>query len=308
MIWDAVRFCIDYRIPYTLPGNSVGKVTPGWIGIQCPNSNCDSRHKENYGGFNLHKGYFNCWNCGGHPLGLVVSWLLGVSLSEAESILATYRSEPSNFAFSPQSRVKYASKIKVPGEGLFDAHKQYLEKRRFSPQWAVENYGITAVPGVSYKPEDRGFENRIIIPLYDARGKVISFQGRDITDKHNLRYKGCPNIRSVMNYKHTLYADNTVPGQQVGVVEGIFDQWRLGAGFVATYGLALTKWQIKALSKYRKIFFLFDSEDTAQKKAEHYGYELAGLGCEVETIQIDADDPDDLEEGEVSELREMLKF
>ena len=55
--------------------------------------------------------------------------------------------------------------------------------------------------------------------------------------------------KSVVNYKDILYNMDRVQGEKVVVVEGITDVWRMGDGFVASFGTTLTSAQINLSDK-----------------------------------------------------------
>jgi DNA primase len=135
----------------------------------------------------------------------------------------------------------------------------------------------------------------------------VSFQGRDITDRHDLRYKGCPIEKSVMNYKHILYGIDQCPGTRVVVVEGIVDVWRLGDGFAGSFGTSMTSFQTRLLTRFDEVLFLFDGEPEAQAKAREYASELASMGKYTEVMSLgEGKDPGDLNEKEAGYVRKQI--
>jgi len=85
MKFDAKKFLKDYNISYNTEGSNCQE---GWINITCPFCNDISNH----GGFNLEKGYYNCWKCKHHHLDNVVSALLSCNVSKAKQIIKEYES------------------------------------------------------------------------------------------------------------------------------------------------------------------------------------------------------------------------
>lgn len=132
--------------------------------------------------------------------------------------------------------------------------------------------------------QGKDYSLRIIIPVKDETGRIVSFQGRDITgDEHRMRYEACPKDKAVMNYKHLVYgADLAWNRDSVVAVEGVFDAWKLGPGAVATFGTGMTKEQLLMLSHWKHVTFLFDPEPEAQKHAEEYAREVAMYGSDVD--------------------------
>jgi hypothetical protein len=312
MSWDAISFCRDYHIPFTTSDTSTsGKVTSGWIGIRCPNPRCRG-DKPDLGGFNLIKGYYFCWACGGHSIPRVLGWILHISSFEANKIKDDY--EGRNLLMGSLNNKKLrktgkAKKVELPGGPLKLKHKKYLEGRNFDPDFLEAKYNLLGTLGKGKTLLERQYKNRIIIPIYDQNNRLISFQGRDITGEHYLKYKGCTIEKSVVNYKDSLYGIHLVDGTKIGVVEGVFDQWALGDNFVCTFGTSMTPAQTKLLARFDTIYFLFDPETTAQKKAEKVAIKLASLGKTVEVIDLGIEkDPAELEISDRKAIRRELGF
>lgn len=251
----------------------------------------------------------------------VVRRLLGVPRDEAEKVYAEYSGATGiraglNRKGPRESDIVKPTKIYPPGEALSTYHRRYLSDRGFDPDRLEQMYGLTGTgPNESWEGSD--FRLRIIIPIHDHRGRLVSFQGRDITGKQELRYKACPVAKAIMNYKDTLYGAHHAWGlSRIVAVEGVFDQWRMGDGFVSTFGTSLTDAQIAVLAQWPEIIFLFDPEKEAQARALEYAKTLASLGRQVELVEadfgLDANgdprDAGDLSEEEARELRmELMK-
>lgn len=71
-MFDAVNFCEDYNIPYWTEGKNM---TKDWVSVTCPFCSDTSNH----GGFNIVKGYYNCWKCGPKALYPAVQKFTGIS-------------------------------------------------------------------------------------------------------------------------------------------------------------------------------------------------------------------------------------
>jgi DNA primase len=134
------------------------------------------------------------------------------------------------------------------------------------------------------------YKFRIIIPILQ-RGKLASFQGRDYTGRSDLRYKTCEKEKEVVCHKHLLYNADAIPGEDVVVVEGVTDVWRLGPGSVATFGTGFTQEQVMILAGYRRVFLLYDGEEAATRRADKLAHAISGLGAEVELVTLDGGDP-----------------
>lgn len=163
--------------------------------------------------------------------------------------------------------------------------------------------GLATVRGGDYFPQ------RLMFPLCDARGRVVGFQARKLSDEDPLRgkYVNSPEGHffhkgSILYGLHLAKASITKQ-DRAAVVEGNTDVIALRqAGFepvVASMGTALTERQLRELGRLtRKIFLCFDA-DTAGQDAALRGMELAaGQGFEVKVVTLPrGQDPADAPEG-----------
>lgn len=263
------------------------------------------------GGFNP-AGYYHCWICGGHDLNLTLGKILGQSPRDIETLRERYAgTHLGGFEAAPTSLVQ---KVEPPGEPLSKAHRAYLERRGFDPDWLIHEYGLlgcgenTWWKPAGVKGKASCFSHRLIIPVKDQHGRLVSFQGRDITGTDSLRYKA-PKLEWVpQDYKKLLYGHDRARTDLVVVVEGVVDQWRMGRGSVCTFGTAVTDAQIRLLKTFRQVLWCFDSEPEAQSKAHKAAGLLAscGVSSEVVDLELGDRDPGDLTEREAAELRAEL--
>lgn len=302
MSWDALRFCRDHGVMFSLSGKNV---RPGWVHFCCPI--CDDH--SNHGGFNPENGTYACWRCNGSHPNIIISKLLHISSSEAQKVYEEYEGATSMRKALNREKGPKPTKIDLPGGSLRTPHVKYLQKRGFDPDEIMDRFGVLGT-GPTETWEGCDFRLRIIIPIYDLQGRLVNFQGRDITNRQELRYKGPPVDKVPLHHKHTLYGAHTARNtSRIVAVEGVMDQWRMGDGFVCTFGTSLTSQQIYLLSQWDEVIFLFDPEPEAQKRAREYGTQLAALGRSVEIISADfgaGRDPGDLSPTEAQEVRREL--
>jgi DNA primase len=136
------------------------------------------------------------------------------------------------------------------------ALKDYLVAKGAKPGELVEAGLLIAPEDNAGAPYDR-FRERIIFPIADARGRVISFGGRALDPEARAKYLNGPET-SLFHKGATLYglaearklsaASGEGPG--VVVVEGYMDAiacQRAGIAAVAPLGTALTEEQMEAL-------------------------------------------------------------
>lgn len=286
-MFDVVAFCRDYNVPYRMTGANVGA---GWVGINCPFCGDNNYH----GG--LKGNAYTCWKCGTHSLFDLIKEITG---ERSKDIYDKYNEEDI-FKEKIQRRQAEASSIILPGTTENPTARKYLIKRKFDPDYLERKYKIT------YTGMTGDYKYRIIIPIFKD-GQLVSFQGRDYTGKQEIRYKTLPIEKSVINAKHLLYNEDFVKSDVVGVCEGPFDAMRLGDGFVATLGTKVSEEQVRLLTKYKKVYIVFDPEVEAQERAKNLADRVAVFGSKVYIVDTELDhDPGDMTEGEVKDLRSFI--
>ena len=210
------------------------------------------------------------------------------------------------------------------GEGALD----YLCRRGLTPN-TLRKFGLGFAPpgwdglkvhmrGKNYKDDDlvaasllaQGerntydfFRNRIMFPVIDRRGNVISFSGRTIDPDETRKYINSKET-SVFQKRLNLFAINFAKNtseKYMLLCEGNMDVVTLNqAGFensVATCGTAITAEQARLLRQYcENVIIAYDADIAGQKAAEKAVNLLgqAGLGARVLDFSgTDTKDPDD---------------
>jgi len=277
MIFDAIRYYRDTGIQYRTEGHKHCSI--GWVHIPCPFC------RGNPGwhlGFHLTDSFYSCWRCGGHSIKKVVKALSGCSWRETTKIISRYRSAykiPANDKTSGlRKRIKEL--ILPPGTGsLNKAHKSYLKSRGFDPDKLEKDWGLL---GTNHTGP---YKFRIIAPIYQY-GKLVSYQGRDYTEKSKLKYKACKKELEVIDHKHCLYGLDNVPGSKVVLNEGITDTWRLGFGSVNSFGIKYRREQAKKLRRFDEVFIFYDPDPQAIEQAEKIAAYLAMYKKDVHIIEL----------------------
>ena len=307
MPFDVNRFCRDYRVDSTTKHNHCSS---GWTNVHCPMcKGSDNFHL----GINPETGQCHCWRCGGHSLRNTLKAILGdTSWGQINAILDEYTvgkiastepKEKRSRTISPNSK-----ELVLPyGSGeLLPIHKRYLKRvRGFDPIKLEKTYGLKGT--CEFGP----YKYRIIAPIYD-KGQLVSYQGRDITGKSELRYKACSTRFEKIHHKFLLYGEwlmDSHYNQNIVVVEGITDQWRLGIGSVGVFGIEWTLAQALRLCKYKKVIVLFDEGVQAQIQAEKLCNLVALNGVEAERVTLNllkGKDPADLGDEEAHEVMNYL--
>ena len=292
---DTLRLLKDYNIAHTTEHHHC---TTGWVQVNCPFCTDSDFHL----GIPLHDPKIvNCWRCGKHSLFETIKELLHCTGGEAYRILEKYETGISPYELV-KKRKQASTLVLPPGTGpLNDNHKRYLIKRGFDLEQLVQEWDILGTGPLG------PYKHRIIIPIHHE-GRLVSYTGRDITERSDTRYKTCESGKEVRSHKHCLYGLDKVQGNNwVLVVEGPTDVWRIGPGTVATFGITWVKEQVLLLSRFKMASILYDPEPYAQEQALKLAVELNWLGVDTEIIQQHgASDPGDMTNEDVKDLKRRL--
>ena len=157
------------------------------------------------------------------------------------------------------------------------ALKDYLVTKGARPQALVET-GLLIAPEDGGAPYDR-FRDRIIFPITDPRGRVISFGGRAMDPQARAKYLNGPET-PIFHKGHQLYglaetrkmlaAAPTGESPPLAVVEGYMDViacQRAGVPAVAPMGTALTEAQMEMLWRHHPEPTLCFDGDRAGRQA-----------------------------------------
>lgn len=307
---------------------------------------CCPFHNEKTPSFTINddKGFYHCFGCGAH--GDAIRWLTdqqGLPFMDAVKELAAAAGMDVPQA-DPRAAEK-AEKAKGLHEAMVDAAKFYvdqlhglagaearalLERRRITADTArafgmgfapdsrtklretLKSYGdpMLVEAGMliqveNKEPYDR-FRGRLMIPIRDARGRVIAFGGR-IIGEGEPKYLNSPET-PLFDKGRTLYnldraqAASRKTGRVIAV-EGYMDVIALAqVGFgeaVAPLGTALTEHQLERLWRMADIPLLaFDGDAAGQKaamRAAHRALPHLAPGRSLAFVALpNGQDPDDL--------------
>lgn len=293
------KLLIDHRIPFAPPGDK--NYREGWYNIQCPFCGDHSYHLGI-----AETGASNCWRCGTKSFTKVLARRLGISESKAHAIAKEYGGSGAKKKVKQVKRKIRTKAHKLPTDTgpMKPRHKRYLIKRNFDPDYIAAEWGVLGTGPIS-KLDKINYSHRILAPIMWDRQQV-SFQTRDITDRHKVKYMACPEERELAKHKHLLYGKQE-EWDQVGIgVEGITDVWRLGPKAVCTFGIEFTRQQARLISKnFERFIIMYDEEPQAQKQAELLEAELLLRGTDVKRITM-SQDPASLSEQAAKELLKKI--
>jgi DNA primase len=309
---------------------------------------CCPFHNEKSPSFTVNdqKGFYHCFGCQAH--GDVISWLTdqrGLSFMDAVKELAAQagvempRPDPREAEAAQQraglhdvmlaAQQWFVAQLAAPGGAKARA---YLDKRGFDAA-TVERFGFGYAPDdrtalksalarfdesllveaglliqVDDKPTYDRFRGRLMLPIQDARERVIAFGGRVLEDRDGVaKYLNSPDT-PLFDKGRTLYnlhraGPASRKSGRVLVVEGYMDVIALAAAgiadAVAPMGTALTEQQVELLWRLvDKPLLCFDGDGAGQRaamKAAVRALPLLRPGHSLQIVQLPAGlDPDDV--------------
>ena len=321
---------------------------------------CCPFHEEKTPSFyvNDQKQFYHCFGCGAH--GDAISWMVdqqGLQFMDAVKELAAMagmevpapdpqmakRAEQraSLIDVTEAAQKFFVTSLTGPSGG---PAREYLQRRGFSPQvmaefgfgWAPEDrqalpralqqFGEDMLEGAGMRASNEAgerydrFRGRVMLPIQDARGRVIAFGGR-ILDKRDgvAKYLNSPDTE-LFDKGRTLYnlhraAPAARQSGRVVVVEGYMDVIALAnAGIrdaVAPLGTALTEMQLELLWRMVEVPVLcFDGDAAGQRAAMRaIGRALPMLAPmrSLGIVRLPAGlDPDDLIKAQGAKAMEQL--
>jgi len=306
--FDVVSFFEEYDIYHRFSGENVGR---GWVGFRCPFCEGDKEH----GGVNLTHKRFSCWQCGesASPPKLIKQ-ILNCSWAKAYEILRKHSNREtamSSWANIPTVKERSSRPVHLPAltGSLTGPGGHYLSSRGFNPEAIEAQYGVKeSGPLGKYK-------FRLIIPIYFKK-ELVSFTSRDYTGKGEPKYKEQSVDEAMIPAKDCLYNIDTVKNDLL-IVEGPADVWRMGDGSVALLGLSCSDSQQKLLFKWwmhvlrakkcrrkKRVVLLLDPK--TKKAADKIYFALTSFIRDIKIVELQGKDPAELTQQEAMNLKKEL--
>jgi hypothetical protein len=229
----------DFSVDYKTEGHKHCRL--GWVQTECPW--CEGNPGYHLG-YNLSSDHYVCWRCGFHPVPPTIAKLIRVKESEAYRIVKRYGLM---ISFAPKEVAIEHLQFHLPSglAQLQTNHRKYLRGRGFDPDEIERQWGVLGSGPISLL-DKIDYRFRLIIPfIWD--GVMVSFDSRDITEKHTSKYMACPKNRELIPHKSILYGKQDEWTETGICVEGPTDVWRFGVHSFATSGIE--SWQ-NYLKKY----------------------------------------------------------
>lgn len=279
---DFEAICKQLDIPYWTSGKNNA---PGCITIHCPCCPPDNPDPSRHGNLNPEDGSYSCWRCKGSHPAVVIARAGRCSVQAASDLIRKYTT---GVVKPKREVVQMASSITLPGSHTpQEMHTKYLEGRGFNVE-ELEFYHGIRYTGMMEKWNGVDWGWRVIIPVFDRRNNLVSFQGRALFKQQDPRYLFPPKERQIRDCKTLLYgAELCGNNKDLLVVEGVMDAWKLGAGAVCTFGSSVTNAQVLEMANWRRVFIAFDNEPAAIEHARDVAKQLSSLGVEAYIVNTD---------------------
>lgn len=306
---DILSLLNDFGINYQTEGHK--HCRPGWVNIPC--IFC-SGNPGLHLGFTMDGKRAYCWRCGGKNIVFVISRLLNIDFYQTVEIMKYYKGTFTKTKKYRTDESENKKEFQFPNDlsALKTTHKNYLKKRGFDPNFIEKEWDLKSAGPISLL-DQRDYRFRIIIPIYWESG-IVSFQGRDVTNQSDTKYKACPKDREIIHHKHIVYAHPEIEWHRpIIIVEGVMDVWKLGRQAVATFGIDFLPKQVRLLIKKKKggednrITVVYDNQKQAIKRANDLVSELRFRGMMADNyILTEYDDPGEMPQIEADKLSNYL--
>ena len=248
---------------------------------------CNHHKKKLQVNFDTQK--WHCWVCnaGGHKIGILLRKINAPKqiISEVLKILGDYKSiskekdEVTKYDVSlPQC---YKPLWKSSEDPLYKNAIHYLKRR---------NIGVIDILRYSMGfCSSNGYANRIIIPSYDADGKLNYFIARDMFPNSRMKYKNPPMSKDTVCFE--MFINWNEP---IVLCEGVFDAIAIRRNVIPLLGKFPSKTLVMRLveKKVKKIYVALDRD--AKKDAIKLSKFLMDYGIETYLLNMEDKDPSEL--------------
>jgi DNA primase len=234
-------------------------------------------------------GFYHCWTCEPATKGRNLVSLLkkvqatSTQITEMRSYFPGGKGEIDDKQYEVVELPKeFVSLVKPSTKLTYRQAKSYITSR-----------GITDTDIVKYNIgycETGKYKNSIIVPSYDARGRVNYFISRSFERDPGRKYNApsC-NKNELVGFEY--FINWKVP---VILCEGIFDAIALKRNAIPLFGKSIPKALMMKLvqSDVKTVYLALDKD--ALKEALKYAQQLIDLGKDVYLIELNGKDPSDI--------------
>ena len=232
---------------------------------------------------------WHCWVCniGGHKIGILLRKLNAPKniITEVLKILKDY------YDVSREKEEKTEYNVSLPKEykplwiksedPIYKNAIHYLRQRNIGPIDIVR-YSIGYC-------SSGGYSNRIIIPSYDADGKLNYFMARDMFPNSKFKYKNPPMSKDTIGFE--LFINWNEP---IVLCEGIFDAIAIRNNAIPLFGKFPSKTLVMRLveKQVKQIYVALDED--ARKDAIKLSKFLMDSGINTYLLEMNEKDPSEI--------------
>jgi len=287
--FDVREYLDEQGIDYVMGGKNVGQ---GWVELNCFFCGTDPSYHlgVNAGGGN----YFSCWVCGEKGDVIVfIQRLEDCSFPVAVEILK--RHQKGVVARPDVVRGDHLERGGVTARAVLPAKFEYIKVGR-EPE-PVRRYFEQAGLDLSLCQKYRvgyvwsgEYQHRMVVPIY-LDGRVVSWQAIDVTGKARIPKLNCPKDRAIIQTGHLLYGVDGLGSDQVILVEGVKDKWKLGDDALALFTKQWTVQQLNLLfrrARDKRLKVLLDLD--AVRDGEGLARELLDRWDQVQFVELEEGD------------------
>jgi len=216
---------IDYRI------------TPGTSGVQLNLRECPRCHGSDWKVYmNMDTGFGNCFHgsCADEPGYNKFSFIQNALGFTGREVVAYIKNYAATVGWKPKRKVTITKsnqlEIVLPKHHsipIRDKNLQYLARRGIPVEiaqyfdWSYCHSGHFKYKNYEGKDCEQDYSGRVILPIYDLEGELVTFQGRDITGEADKKYLFPPGLAGSGKY---LYNGHNCLGlSRIVINEGAFD-------------------------------------------------------------------------------------
>ena len=257
----------------------------GESAFHCPF--CNHHKKKLQVNFETQK--WHCWVCnaGGHKIGILLRKINAPKqiISEVLKILGDYKGVKNEKDEKTEYNVSlpqcYTPLWKKSEDPLYKNAIHYLRQRNIG-SIDILRYSIGYC-------SSNGYSNRIIIPSYDADGKLNYFIARDMFPNSKFKYKNPPMSKDTVCFE--MFVNWNEP---IVLVEGVFDAIAIRNNAIPLLGKFPSKTLVMRLveKKVKKIYVALDED--ARKDAIKLSKFLMDYGIETYLLNMKDKDPSEL--------------
>jgi len=232
---------------------------------------------------------WHCWVCnkGGYKIGILLRKINAPKtiISEVLKILGDYQ----GVSKEKEEITKYDVSLPQCYQPLWKPSKDPLYKNAIS---YLNGRGIGNIDILRYSIgycSSNGYANRIIIPSYDADGKLNYFMARDMFPNSKFKYKNPPMSKDTVGFE--MFINWKEP---IVLVEGIFDAIAIRNNAIPLFGKFPSKTLVMRLAEkqVKKVYVALDED--AKQDAIKLSKFLMDYGIETYLLNMKDKDPSEL--------------